>query len=130
MVRNIELSFTSSPLAIASAICFSHISGIENYNLVNYAIKAGIKKILIPANNLNDEEKILEHNTNLQRNVDYLYENLKSLNSKYFLPFANFNELYHKKHLKYVLNSQSKNRTSDVVKFLKDYPVKVVHFSK
>ena len=29
-----------------------HISGIENFNLVTYAKKAGVKKILIPANNL------------------------------------------------------------------------------
>ena len=39
-------------------------------------------------NNLNDEEKVAEHSNNLQRNVDYLHENLKILNSKYFLPFA------------------------------------------
>ena len=39
-------------------------------------------------NNLNEEEKVAEHSKNLQRNVDYLYENLKILNSKYFLPFA------------------------------------------
>ena len=39
-------------------------------------------------NNLNDDEKISEHFNNLERNVDYLYENLKILNSKYFLPFA------------------------------------------
>lgn len=39
-------------------------------------------------NNLNEEEKAAEHSNNLQRNVDYLYENLKILNSKYFLPFA------------------------------------------
>ena len=39
-------------------------------------------------NNLNDDEKISEHFKNLERNVDYLYENLKILNSKYFLPFA------------------------------------------
>ena len=39
-------------------------------------------------NNLNEEEKTAEHFNNLQRNVDYLYENLKILNSKYFLPFA------------------------------------------
>ena len=39
-------------------------------------------------NNLNDEEKVAEHSNNLQRNADYLHENLKILNSKYFLPFA------------------------------------------
>ena len=39
-------------------------------------------------NNLNDDEKISEHLNNLERNIDYLYENLKILNSKYFLPFA------------------------------------------
>lgn len=39
-------------------------------------------------NNLSEEEKMEEHFSNLQRNVDYLYENLKILNSKYFLPFA------------------------------------------
>jgi UDP-MurNAc hydroxylase len=39
-------------------------------------------------NNLNEEEKAAEHSKNLQRNVDYLYENLKILSSKYFLPFA------------------------------------------
>ena len=39
-------------------------------------------------NNLSDDEKILEHHKNLQRNVDYLYENLRILNPKYFLPFA------------------------------------------
>ena len=39
-------------------------------------------------NNLNEEEKAAEHSNNLHRNVDYLYENLKILNSKYFLPFA------------------------------------------
>jgi len=38
--------------------------------------------------NLNDDEKISEHFNNLERNVDYLYENLKILKSKYFLPFA------------------------------------------
>lgn len=38
--------------------------------------------------NLNDDEKISEHFNNLERNVDYLHENLKILNSKYFLPFA------------------------------------------
>ena len=35
-----------------------HISGVENYNLVLYAKKAGIKKILIPANNLSVKEII------------------------------------------------------------------------
>jgi UDP-MurNAc hydroxylase len=39
-------------------------------------------------NNLNEEEKAAEHSNNLHRNVDYLYENLEILNSKYFLPFA------------------------------------------
>ena len=39
-------------------------------------------------NNLNEEEKIAEHFKNLERNVNYLYENLKILNSKYFMPFA------------------------------------------
>ena len=39
-------------------------------------------------NNLNEEEKAAEHSKNLHRNVDYLYENLEILNSKYFLPFA------------------------------------------
>jgi len=39
-------------------------------------------------NNFSDDEKILEHHKNLQRNVDYLYENLRILNPKYFLPFA------------------------------------------
>ena len=38
--------------------------------------------------NLNDEEKILEQNKILERNINYLYENLKILNSKYFMPFA------------------------------------------
>jgi UDP-MurNAc hydroxylase len=39
-------------------------------------------------NNLNDDEKVSEHFKNLERNVDYTYENLRVLNSKYFLPFA------------------------------------------
>ena len=47
-------------------------------------------------------------------------------NAKYLIPFANFNELYHKEHLKFVLDSQSKNRPSDVVKYLEDYPVKII----
>ena len=37
--------------------------------------------------NLNDDEKISEHFNNLERNVDYLYENLKILNSKYFFDY-------------------------------------------
>ena len=44
---------------------------------------------------------------------------LDATNAKYFIPFANFNELYHKEHLKFVLDSQSKNRANDVVKVLK-----------
>ena len=51
---------------------------------------------------------------------------LDATNAKYFIPFANFNELYHKEHLKFVLDSQSKNRANDVVKFLEDYPIKVL----
>ena len=39
-------------------------------------------------NNLSETEKTEEHFKNLKRNVDYLYENLKILNSKFFLPFA------------------------------------------
>lgn len=39
-------------------------------------------------NNLSQDEKTEEHFKNLQRNVDYLYENIKILNPKYFLPFA------------------------------------------
>ena len=39
-------------------------------------------------NNLSDEEKLSEHNANLKRNVNFLHENLKILNPKFFLPFA------------------------------------------
>ena len=45
-----------------------HISGIENFNLVTYAIKAGVKKILIPANNLKYED------INLLKNLGAYFE--------------------------------------------------------
>ncbi len=45
-----------------------HISGIENFNLVTYARKAGVKKILIPANNLKYEE------INLLKNLGAYFE--------------------------------------------------------
>jgi UDP-MurNAc hydroxylase len=38
--------------------------------------------------NLSEEEKIEEHHNNLERNISYLHENLKILESKYYLPFA------------------------------------------
>jgi len=74
-----------------------------------------------------DEKSKIQLNKNRNNGILRMIKQvLDATNAKYFIPFANFNELYHKKHLKYVLNSQSKNRSSDVVKFLKDYPVKVV----
>ena len=45
-----------------------HISGIENFNLVTYAKKAGVKKILIPANNLKYED------INLLKNLGAYFE--------------------------------------------------------
>lgn len=38
--------------------------------------------------NLSEEEKFEEHNKNLERNINYLKDNLEVLESKYFLPFA------------------------------------------
>jgi len=74
-----------------------------------------------------DEKSKIQLNKNRNNGILRMIKQVLDVtNAKYFIPFANFNELYHKKHLKYVLNSQSKNRSSDVVKFFKDYPVKVV----
>tara|TARA_B100000768_G_scaffold180981_1_gene202427 strand:- start:7910 stop:9169 length:1260 start_codon:yes stop_codon:yes gene_type:complete len=38
--------------------------------------------------NLTEEEKVQEHHANLDRNIEYLKDNLEILDSKYFLPFA------------------------------------------
>ena len=45
--------------------------------------------------------------------------------AKYFLPFANFNELFHKEHLKYVLET-SKNRPQDIYRFFANSPLKIL----
>ena len=39
-------------------------------------------------NNLTDEEKLKEHQSNLKRNIDFLASNLEILQPKFFLPFA------------------------------------------
>ena len=39
-------------------------------------------------NNLTEEEKLSEHTSNLERNIELLHSNLKILKPKYFLPFA------------------------------------------
>ena len=59
--------------------------GVFDISMMNYNAAGPYPSCF---NNLNDDEKISEHFNNLERNVDYLYENLKILNSKYFLPFA------------------------------------------
>jgi len=51
-------------------------------------------------NNLNDEEKYIEHKSNLLRNIDFLYSNLKILTPKFFLPFAGAYVLGGKNHYK------------------------------
>jgi len=51
-------------------------------------------------NNLTEEEKHIEHNNNLLRNIDFLHSNLKILTPKYFLPFAGAYVLGGKNHYK------------------------------
>ena len=48
-----------------------HISGIENFNLVIHAKKAGVKKILIPANNLKYDE--INHLKDLGTHFEFSY---------------------------------------------------------
>jgi UDP-MurNAc hydroxylase len=50
--------------------------------------------------NLSRDEKVLEHNNNISRNIDVLYTNLKILMPKYFLPFAGTYVLGGKNHYK------------------------------
>ena len=50
--------------------------------------------------NLTEEEKHIEHKRTLLRNIDYLYQNLKILMPKYFLPFAGAYVLGGKEHYK------------------------------
>lgn len=50
--------------------------------------------------NLSEEEKIEEHHKNLDRNINYLKDNLEILESKYFIPFAGAYVIGGKKHLK------------------------------
>jgi CMP-N-acetylneuraminate monooxygenase len=74
-----------------------------------------------------DEKSKIQLNKNRNNGMLRMIKQvLDATNAKYFIPFANFNELYHKEHLKFVLDSQSKNRANDVIKFLEDYPVKVL----
>ena len=84
-----------------------HISGIENYNLVNYAIKAGIKKILIPANNLNDEEII-----NL-KNLDVMFEF-----SYFFISKATQIPLTHVDSEKHTINKLEINKLKEFIKIV------------
>lgn len=59
--------------------------GVFDMSMMNYNSAGSYPSCF---NNLSDDEKVSEHINHLQRNIDYLYENLKILNSKYFLPFA------------------------------------------
>jgi methionine synthase II (cobalamin-independent) len=89
------------------ALNTGHISGTENYNLVNYAIKAGIKKILIPANNLNDEEII-----NL-KNLDVMFEF-----SYFFISKATQIPLTHVDSEKHTINKLEINKLKKFIKII------------
>ncbi len=75
---------------------------------------------------INEKAKIQLNKNRNDGMLRMIKQVLDATNAKYFIPFANFNELYHKDHLEFVLDSQSKNRPSDVVKFLKDYPIDIL----
>ena len=73
-------------------------------------------------------EKKTKIKLNKERNAGFLRmlkQMTEACGAKYILPFANFNELFHKEHLKYVLET-SKNRPNDVRKFFANSTLKVL----
>ena len=72
--------------------------------------------------NKSKKQMMLQRNEGMLRMIKQIAE---LCNTKYILPFANFNELCNPEHLKYV-KMQPKNRPSDVVKYFSNKNIKVL----